>query len=596
MEVKPKVEEPTPALKPMTVKVPLTVKELAEKLSISPSDVIKRLLSKRILVTINQLLTEETVRELLKIYGYAYQKSPTLEEELLATHEEEDRSKWVPRPPVITLMGHVDHGKTSLLDAIRKSKVVEGEAGGITQHIGAYRVMTSKGAIAFLDTPGHEAFTSMRARGAHVTDIVVLVVAADDGVMPQTVEAIDHAKAAEATIVVALNKIDKQGANPDQVKKQLMELGLNPEDWGGKTIVVPVSAKTGEGIDRLLEMMLLEAELLELKADPSKPARGVVLEGELSKGGGPVAHILIQNGTLRVGDSVVSGPYGGRVRAMLDERGQRLKEAGPSTPVELLGLSGVPQAGDSFLVVPDERQVREILTRRREEMEGARPIHRRTISLEEFHRQLEAGEVKSLNLILKADVQGSLEALKDSLAKITSEEVSFKFLHTGVGDVTEPDVLLAEASNAVVIGFHVGMTPEAEVLVKREQVDVRLYRIIYEAVADIRAALEGLLEPRLVEQMLGRAKVLQVFKVSKAGTIAGCQVLKGKIVRGAVGRVFRGEQQLFQGKISSLKRFKDDVREVAEGLQCGISLAGWNEFQPEDLIEAVEIQEVAQKL
>ena len=587
--------EPLP-LKPLSIKIPLTVKELGEKLSVSPSDVIKRLLGMKILMTINQLLTEETVEKLLKLYGYQYQRMPTVEEQIEAMHDLEDKVNLKARPPVVTLMGHVDHGKTSLLDAIRQTKVVEGEAGGITQHIGAYRVSLPRGVIAFLDTPGHEAFTAMRARGAHVTDIVILVVAADDGVMPQTVEAIDHAKAAEATIVVALNKIDKPSANPDRVKKQLMELGLNPEDWGGKTIVVPVSAKAGTGIDQLLEMLLLEAELLELKADPTKPARGIVLEAKLSKGGGPVAHILVQNGTLHVGDVLVSGPYWGRVRAMLDERGHRLKEAAPSTPVELLGLNGVPKAGDSFLVVPDERQAREIVTRRQEELQGAKATTRRVITLEEFHQQLEAGRVKSLNLILKADVQGSVEALRDSLMKILSDEVSLKILHAGVGDVTEPDVLLAEASNAVVIGFHIGMTPEAEVLAKQEQVDVRLYRIIYEAVGDIRAALEGLLEPHLVETVVGRAKVLQVFKVSKSGTIAGCQVLKGKIVRGTVGRVIRGDQKLFQGKISSIKRFKDDVREVTEGLQCGLSVAGWSDFQPDDLIEAVEVESVAQKL
>ncbi|MBI3333134.1 MAG: translation initiation factor IF-2 [Candidatus Omnitrophica bacterium] len=583
-------------LKPLSVKVPLTVKELAEKLSISPSEPIKRLLGMKILVTINQLLTEETVATLLKLYGYEYQRMPTLEEQIEASHDVEDRSKLIPRPPIVTFMGHVDHGKTSLLDAIRKSKVVETEAGGITQHIGAYQVTLPKGSISFLDTPGHEAFTAMRARGAHVTDIVVLVVAADDGVMPQTAEAIDHAKAADATIVVALNKIDKPSANPDRVKKQLAELGLQPEDWGGKTIVVPVSAKTGDGLDHLLEIILLEAELLELKADPTKPARGIVLEAELSKGRGAVAHMLVQNGTLQVGDVLVSGTYWGRVRAMLDERGHPRKQAGPSTPLEMMGLNGVPKAGDSFLVVPDERQGREVALRRQEEMQGAKTTPRRTITLEEFHRQLEAGRVKSLNLLLKADVQGSLEALRDSLEKLAGEEVGLKVLHAGVGDVTEPDVLLAEASNAVVIGFHVGLTQEAEALAKQEQVDVRLYRIIYEAVADIRAALEGLLEPRLVETVLGRAKVLQLFKVSKVGAIAGCQVIKGKITRSAIGRIIRGQEKLHQGKIESLKRFKDDVREVTEGMQCGLSISGFSDYQPEDVIEAVEVQSVAQKL
>ncbi len=590
------VEPAPPALKPLTVPIPLTVKELAEKLAVSPSELIKRLLGMKVLATMNQLITEEPVRALLKPYGYEYQRLPTLEDRLEASHGAQDQTKLIPRPPVVTLMGHVDHGKTSLLDRIRKAQVVETEAGGITQHIGAYQVSLPRGMITFLDTPGHEAFTAMRARGANVTDIVILVVAADDGIMPQTQEAVDHAKAAEATLVVALNKMDKPSANPDRVKKQLAELGLTPEDWGGKTIVVPVSAKTGQGIEQLLEMILLEAELLELKADPARPARGIVLEAELSKGGGPVANVLVQNGTLKVGDALVCGPTWGRIRAMLDERGHRLKEARPSCPVELLGLNGVPKAGESFHVVPNERQAREIAMRREEELKRTKTTSRRLVSLEEFHRQLEAGRVKSLNLIVKADVQGSVEALKDSLEKLSTEEVSLKILHAAVGDVTEPDVLLAEASDAVVIGFHVGTTPEAEALAKQEEVDVRLYRIIYEAVGDIRAALEGLLEPKLQETSLGKAKVLQVFKVSKAGTIAGCQVIKGKLVRGAMARVFRGEERLFQGKITSLKRFKDDVREATEGLQCGLSVAGWDGFEPDDIVEAIEVQSIAAKL
>ena len=576
--------------------MPITVKELAEKLFISPSELIKKLLGMRIMMTINQLLSEETAAMLLKIYGYEYQRPQTLEEKLDASHEKEDPAKLKPRPPVVTLMGHVDHGKTSLLDAIRKTKVVDTEAGGITQHFGTSRVSLPKGAIAFLDTPGHEAFTAMRARGAHATDIVVVVVAADDGVMPQTIEAIDHAKAAEATIVVAMNKIDKPSANADRVKKQLAEMGLTPEDWGGKTIVVPVSAKTGDGIDQLLEMLLLEAELLELKADPTKPARGVVLEAKLSKGGGPVADILVQGGTLRVGDVLVVGPYWGRVRAMLDERGHRLKEAGPSTPVELLGLNGVPQAGETLSVVPDEKQAREIVSKKELELRTPKPTAKRAVTLEDFHKQLELGRVKSLNLILKGDVQGSLEAIQDQLAKISSQEVAIKFLHIGVGDVTEPDVLLAEASDAVVIGFHVGMTSEAEGLAKLEGVDIRIYRIIYEAVNDIRAALEGLLEPKTVETIVGRAKVLQAFKVSSAGVIAGCQIVKGKATRNAHARIMRGGEQIHEGKITSLKRFKDDVREVAEGFQCGIGVSGFSSFEPEDIIEVVEVAQVAAKL
>ena len=586
-----------PKRKTMAVKLPLTVKELAEKLSVSPSEIIKHLLNLKVLATINQLLTEEPVEKLLKLYRYDYERMPTLEEQIVADQQEqEDPSQLVPHAPVVTLMGHVDHGKTSLLDAIRETRVVEGEAGGITQHIGAYRVTLPKGTITFLDTPGHEAFTAMRARGANVTDLVVLVVAADDGVMPQTLEAIDHAKAAEATIVVAINKIDKPGAQPDRIKKQLMDYGLLSEEWGGKTIMVPVSAKTGEGIDQLLDMILLEAELLELKSNPKKPARGVVLEGKLSKGTGPVAHVLVQNGTLRIGDALVTGVVWGRVRALLDVRGHRLKEAGPSAPVEVLGLSGVPQAGDPFMVVPDEKQAREIATSRQEERKEAKQVVRRVITLEEFRGKLEAGQVKGLNLILKADVQGSLGALRETLSKISTEKASLKFLHTGVGAISESDVLLAEASAAVVIGFNVQMTPEAEALAKQEQVDVRLYRIIYEAVNDVRAALEGLLEPRKVEQVLGRAKVLQVFRVSKVGSVAGCQVVKGKIVRNTLGRLYRGQERVFEGKIVSVKRFKDDVREVTEGIQCGLNLAGYSDYQPDDIIESVEIQEVAQKL
>ena len=595
----PAVPTPAPAavvLKPLAIRIPLTVKELAEKLAISPSELIKHLLGMKMMMTINQLLTEEPVEKLLKIYNYQLDRLPTLEEQIESAHEQEDPAKLIPRAPVVTFMGHVDHGKTSLLDAIRQTRVVEGEAGGITQHIGAYRVMLPKGTITFLDTPGHEAFTAMRARGATATDIVVLVVAADDGVMPQTIEAIDHAKAAEATIVVALNKIDKPGANPDSVKKQLMQHGLMSEDWGGKTIIAPVSAKTGEGIDQMLELILLEAELLELKADPTGSARGVVLEGKLSKGGGPIAHVLVQRGTLRVGDMILSGPAWGRVRAMLDARGHRLTEAGPSTPVEVMGLNGVPQAGDTFVFVPDEKQAREIAQRRQDEARETRNAPRKFVTLEEFRQQLEAGKVKGLNLILKADVQGSLEALRESLEKISSEKAGLKFLHLGVGAITEPDILLAEASNAVVIGFNAGMTPEAEVLAKKEQVDVRTYDIIYQAVNDIRAALEGLLEPKLVEQVIGKAKVLQAFRVSKVGTIAGSQVVKGKITRGSKGRVLRGQEIVFEGKIDSLKRFKDDVREVAEGVQCGIGLSGFSAFEPDDIIEAVEVQQVAQKL
>ncbi len=594
------VKPTAPAGPPKILKlsVPLTVKELADKLSISPGELIKHLIGMKVFATINQMLTEEPVEKLVTLYGCQYERLPTLEDKMEAVHEQKDDPlKRMSRPPVVTFMGHVDHGKTSLLDAIRETRVVEGEAGGITQHIGAYRVTMARGTITFLDTPGHEAFTAMRARGANVTDIVVLVIAADDGIMPQTKEAADHAHAAGATIVVAMNKIDKPTANADRVKKQLAEIDLLPEDWGGKTIVVPVSAKTGEGIDHLLEAILLEAEVLELKADPTRSARGAVLEGKLTKGGGPVGHLLVQNGTLRVGDVLVSGTIVGKVRALMDARGRRLVEVGPSSPVEVLGLSGVPRAGEVFMVVPDEKQAREIVSKRLEEQRAAMaaPI-RRAVSLEEFHLQLTAGKIKGLNLILKSDVQGSLEAIQDAISKLSTEQTNLKFLHIGVGDITEPDILLAEASNAVVIGFNVKSTPEAEVLAKEEQVDVRLYKIIYEAVADVKAALEGLLEPKLVEQFVGRVKVLQAFKVSKVGTIAGSQVIKGKAQRGVMGRVMRGKDKIFEGKVDSLKRFKEDVKEVAEGVQCGIGLAGFGGYEPEDLIELFIVEKVAQRL
>jgi len=600
---KPAVPTPPPVAvqqPPRTValKFPISVKELAEKLNVTPSAVIKQLLAMKIMATINQSLDEAQATEVAKTFNATVERLPTLEEELTQLHEEpEDPKTLVPCPPVVTMMGHVDHGKTSLLDAIRKTKVTAQEAGGITQHIGAYQVQTPKGSITFLDTPGHEAFTAMRARGAHVTDVVILVVAADDGVMPQTLEAMDHAKAAGATLVVAMNKIDKPEANPDKIKRQLMEANLMPEEWGGKTVIVPVSAKTGEGIDHLLEIMVLEAELLELKANPSKPAKGIILEAKLSKGSGPVATVLVQNGTLRVGDLLVAGSAYGRVRAMIGDRGQRPREAGPATPVEILGLNGVPRAGDGFFVVEDERKARELTQQRQDTQRLAgMSVGRKVMTLEEFQAGLKAGKVKELNIIVKGDVQGSVEALKASLEKLSTEAVQLKALHTGVGAINESDVMLAVASNAIVIGFHVGQTPEAEVLAKEEQVDVRLYQIIYEAIGEVRAAMEGLLEPKTQELFLGRAKVVQPFKVSKVGTVAGCQVVKGKITRAAVCRLMRGTEKIFEGKIASLKRFKDDAREVAEGMECGIALAGTNDYQPGDLIEAFELQQVAQKL
>jgi len=493
-------------------------------------------------------------------------------------------------------MGHVDHGKTSLLDAIRNTKVAAGEAGGITQHIGAYEVFLPKGAVTFLDTPGHEAFTAMRARGARATDVVVLVVAADDGVMPQTIEAIDHAKAAGVPIIVAINKIDLPSAQPDRAKKALMEYGLTPEEWGGKTIMAGVSAKTGQGVEELLEMLALESELLELKADPTAPASGLVVEAELSKESGVLATVLVQDGTLRVGDVVVVGSYYCKIRAMINDRGQRVKEALPSMPVEILGLPGVPKAGDTFYVVRDERSAKEIVDKKKELFQEKSMGGTTHVTLEHLLEEVKAGKVEELKLIIKCDVQGSAEALRNTLGTLQSKNVRLSVIHSGVGDITEPDVMLAAASNAVVIGFHVEIVNTARELAEKEGVDVRFYEIIYEAKTAIEKAMEGLLEPELKEVVLGAADVRQVFKVSKSGTIAGCTVQKGKIVRNFACRGMRAGKKVHDGKIEGLKRFKDDAREVAEGFECGISVSNFSEIQVGDRIEVIEIQKKARKL
>ncbi len=595
------VPEP-PKLKVLEIirmKCPVSVKDLSVKVNMKPSELIKMLMQKKTFATINQLLDETIVKEIGKDLGFQVEKLPTAEEALIHEHDLQDVKDLKPRAPVVTMMGHVDHGKTSLLDAIRKSDVVAGEAGGITQHIGAYEVALGNGHVTFLDTPGHEAFTAMRARGANVTDVVVLVVAADDGGMPQTIEAIDHARAAGVTLVVAINKCDLPSANLDRVKKQLAEQGLVPEDWGGKTIMIPVSAKTKQGIPQLLEMLLLEAELLELKADPNRMAKGVVIESELSKGSGPVATILIQNGMLKVGDIVVCGSYYGKVRAMIDDKGHRLQEAGPSRPVEISGLSGVPQAGERFYVVQDERKARDITATREEERRTQQIIGpTRHITLEDLHSRIEAEQIKEVKLILKADVQGSLEALKGELTKIEAKDVKLTIIHSGIGEVNESDVMLATASDAVVIGFHVGALPRAESLSKEEGVEVKRYNIIYEAVSEIRLAIEGLLEPTTKETFLGRAEVKQVFKISKVGNIAGCLAVKGKLVRAGnpVARVVRNKEVVFEGKLAALKRFKDDVKEVTEGQECGVSVENYKNFQAGDLIELYTIEKVAGKL
>ncbi len=593
----PSPAEPAAPPKQLELRFPVTVKDLSAKMDVKPTDVIKFLIQQGVFASIVQQLNEPTATKVAHAFNCEILPQPTLEEQIFKGAEP-DPAKLAPRAPVVTFMGHVDHGKTSLMDAIRQTKVAEKEAGGITQHIGAYEVVLDKGHVTFLDTPGHEAFSALRARGANVTDIVVLVIAADDGVMPQTIEAIDHAKAAGVPIVVALNKMDRPEANPQKVKQQLSQHGLIGEDWGGKTIMVPVSAKTGEGIDQLLEMLLLEAELLELKADPTTTAQGIVIEAKQTKDRGPVATFLMQHGTLKVGETIVVGPLVGRVRAMTDERGHRVKEAGPAKPVEVLGLPEVPKAGDRFLVMADERLAKQ-LAESRKELRGDRiAMHPRRITLEELHQRITEGKLKDLRLIIKADVQGSLEAIVASLQKLDTEkdEVSFRLLHTGVGDINESDVILAAASDAIIVGFHVGIDLQVQVLAATEGVDVHIYQIIYELVNAIKAAIEGLLEPTIEETFIGRAEVRKLFQVSKSGMVAGCMVTKGSVRRDCVMRVVRGRERVTDTKIASLKRVKDDVREVQEGVECGILLEGHADVQVGDLLEAWEQKKVARKL
>ena len=591
----PPPPEPPVEVKRELIKLPesVTVGELAAAMRRKSGEVIKALLELGVMATLNEVLDPTAAKLVADKFSFDVEVR-SLEGDVLE-EEETDPSQLRPRPPVVTVMGHVDHGKTSLLDAIRKTRVAEKEAGGITQHIGAYQVETSHGKVTFLDTPGHEAFTAMRARGAKATDIVILVVAADDGVMPQTVEAVNHAKAAEVPIIVAVNKIDKPGAEPDRVKRELSNHGLVPEDWGGQTIFVHTSAKRGDGIAQLLEMTALQSEILELKANPSRAARGVIVEGRLDRGRGPVATALIQSGTLKEGDAVVVGSQSGRVRAMFSDRGKKTPQAGPADPVEILGLSGVPQAGDTLLVVADERKARQIATVRadREKLKGKGSAR---ITLEELHKQIESGEVKELRLILKADVQGSVEALTESLERLSTDEVKLKVIHGSVGAVNESDVMLASASNAIVLGFNVKADAKAASQAQSDGVDVRSYSVIYDVINDVRAALSGMLAPEIRETILGRAQVRQVFPISKLGLIFGSAVTEGKMVRGARVRVKRGETLLGEGTISSLKRFKDDVREVLQGLECGIGVDGVKGVATNDTIEAFTTEEVARTL
>jgi len=594
---KEKQEAEEKSLKDLELKIPLTVKEFAIKLSMKPSDLIKKLMNKKIFANINQFLTEEVVKGIAKDFGYRIKKPPTVEEELLKEIEESKESEGrIIRPPVVTLMGHVDHGKTSLLDYIRKANVVSKEKGGITQHIGAYEVMLDKGAVTFLDTPGHEAFTAMRARGANATDIVVLVVAADDGIMPQTVEAINHSKAAKVPIIVAINKCDLPSANIDKIKRQLAANDLNPEEWGGKTITIPVSAKTGEGIDNLLEMLLLEAELLELKANPDVHARGVVIEGKLTPGRGVVSTLLVKSGTLHLGDVILSGAHYGKMKAMVNDKGENVKNAPPSMPIEILGLSGVPQAGDEFFVVKDEKKAKTLSQLKREREKEQALASKQRITLEQLYDRMKKGEIKELRIIIKADVVGSLEALKKSLQELSTKEVKLDVMHGAVGNVNESDAVLAIASNAIIIGFHVKIEDKAKLTAEKEEIDVRLYDIIYKVTDDIKAAMEGLLEPVTKEVFQGKAEVRQVFKVSKTGTIAGSFMLKGKMSRSMKVRLTRKKNVIWEGKISGLKRFKEDVREVGENFEFGIALAGYQDIREGDIIDAFIIEKTARRL
>jgi translation initiation factor IF-2 len=574
----------------------LTVAELGKKLHREPSEIIKKLFLLGVMATINQLLDKDAIELIGTEYGVEVEEEIKIDTTDLEVYFTEDSAEeLVERPAVVTIMGHVDHGKTTLLDSIRNTKVTEGEAGGITQHIGAYQVVESGKKITFLDTPGHAAFTTMRARGAKITDITILVVAADDGVMPQTIEAINHAKAAEVPIIVAINKMDKEGANADRVMQELTEYGLVSEAWGGETIFVQLSAKKGEGIDNLLEMILLVSEVEEYKANPNRKAVGTVIEAQLDKGRGSVATLLIQNGTLRIGDPIVVGHTFGRVRAMVNDKGRRVKEAGPSTPVEITGLSDVPQAGDRFVVFDDEKTARQVADVRAQTALVAHRGEKTIVNLETLFEQLKQGEMKDLNIILKADVQGSAEAVSASLQKIDVQGVNIKIIHSGAGAINESDISLAAASNAIVIGFNVRPDVNAKRAAEAEKVDVRLHRIIYKVIEEIEAAMKGMLDPEFQEKIIGQAEIRQTFKVSKVGTIAGSYVIDGKITRDSGIRLIRNGVVIFEGQIDALKRFKDDAKEVAQGYECGITIKNFNDVKEGDIVEAFIMEEIERK-
>jgi translation initiation factor IF-2 len=585
------------AEKPREVEIPesITVKELAALMSVPATSIIKKLMSIGVMATVPQSISWEAAATVAEDFGFVV-KLPEIQTVDPLADIEDPPEKLQERPPIVTIMGHVDHGKTTLLDTIRESKVTEEEAGGITQHIGAYQVRLDDRKITFLDTPGHEAFTAMRSRGAQVTDIAVLVVAADDGVMPQTKEAISHAQAADVPIIVAINKMDRPDANPDRVKQSLAELGLVPEEWGGDTVCVNISALRKEGIDDLLEMILLVADLRELKANPDRMARGTIVEAKLDKGRGPVATVLIRTGTLHVGEAIVAGSVSGRVRAMTDATGKRVEAAGPATPVEVVGLSDVPEAGDELVAVADERLARQVAAERQERKRAAELRPSTPVSLDDLFERIKEGEVKELNLIIKADVQGSVEAVRQALERLSTDEVRVNVIHGGVGGITESDVNLAATSNAVIIGFNVRPDVNASRVAEWEKVDVRTYRVIYTAIDDVKAAMEGLLEPDYVEEVLGRAVVRATFRVPNVGVVAGSYVSDGKITRNALVRLLRDNVVIHEGAISSLKRFKDDVREVAQGYECGIGLERFNDIKEGDEIEAYVLRAVKRTL
>ena len=583
-------------VKPQVVKViipeQIAVGELASRMKKTGAEVVKQLIKMGVMASVSDVIDYDTAALVAMELGCKVEKEVvvTIEERLIDDHEDKD-DELVSRAPVVVVMGHVDHGKTSLLDYIRHSRVAEGEAGGITQHIGAYRVEINGSPITFLDTPGHEAFTSMRARGAMVTDIAILVVAADDGIMPQTVESINHAKAAGIPIIVAINKMDKVGANPDRIKQQLTEYELLAEDWGGDTIICPISAKTGDGIDNLLEMVVLTAEMQELKANPNRAAKGTVVEARLDKGRGPVATLLVQNGTLHQGDIIIAGTAVGRVRAMVDDKGRKIKDAGPSVPVEITGMDEVPGAGDVFNAVADERMARELVEQRKFEEKQAANVTK-AVSLEDLFAQIQQGELKNLNVIVKADVQGSAEAVKASIEKLSNEEVRVKVIHSGVGAITESDIMLAATSNAIIVGFNIRPDSTAKESAARNNVDMRMYRVIYDCINEMEAAMKGMLAPKFREVTLGVAEVRQTYKVSGIGTVAGCYVKEGKLVRNAQVRVLRDSVIIHEGALASLRRFKDDVKEVATSFECGITIEKFNDIKEGDLIEAFTMEEI----